>query len=57
MDDNNVNFLLRLLLIAAFWLFIWSILEPKTQSMRILRAALLMLGMLGILSFMRIAGI
>lgn len=49
-------FLLRMGLIAALWAFIWRVVEPKTQLMRILRAALLVLGLLGVLVVLRFAG-
>lgn len=48
------HFVLRLALIVTIWAFIWRYVEPKTQLMRILRAALLVLGMLGVLALMRI---
>ncbi len=48
------HFVLRLTLIATIWALIWRYMEPKTQLMRILRAALLVLGMLGVLALMRI---
>ena len=48
------NFILRLALIVTIWLFVWRYVEPKTQLMRILRAALLVLGLLGALAVMRI---
>ncbi len=49
-------FVLRIGLIAAIWAFVWRLLEPRTQLMRIVRAAVLLLGLLGILVILRIAG-
>lgn len=56
MVEGVVSFILRVSLIAVFWAFIWRFVEPRTQLMRILRAALLLLGLLCILSVLRIAG-
>ncbi len=53
---NLATFALRIGLIAVFWAFIWRIMEPKTQLLRILRAALLILGLLGILTVLRLVG-
>ncbi len=49
-------FLLRMGLIAVLVAFIWRFVEPRTQQMRILRAALLVLGLLGILIVLRLKG-
>lgn len=51
-----MSFVLRIWLIAAFWVVVWRFVEPRTQAMRILRAALLVLGLLGILALSRIMG-
>jgi hypothetical protein len=48
------HFILRLGLIVMIWVFVWRFMEPRTQLMRILRAALLVLGLLGALAVMRI---
>ncbi len=56
MFGSIVSFVLRIWLIVAFWAFIWQFVQPRTQLMRILRAALLMLGLLGILTALRITG-
>ena len=53
---NTVSFFLRICLIAVFWFVVWKYIEPKTQRMRIFRAALLVLGLLVILAMVRIAG-
>ena len=49
-------FLLRMGLIVVLWAFIWRVVEPRTQLMRIFRAALLLLGLLGILVVLRLTG-
>lgn len=56
MFRDLVLFVLRLSLIAMFWAFVWRFVEPKTQFMRVLRAALLVLGLLAILAMLRITG-
>ena len=56
MFRDIVFFVLRISLIVAFWAFVWKIIEPKTQLMRILRAALLVLGLLVILAMLKITG-
>ncbi len=53
---NVVSFVLRIGLIVVLWALIWRVVEPKTQIMRILRAALLVLGLLGILVVLRFTG-
>ncbi len=56
MVEGVLSFVLRVSLIAVFWAFIWRFVEPRTQLMRILRAALLVLGLLGVLAVLRITG-
>ena len=51
-----VFFVLRISLIVALWAFVWKFIEPKTQLMRILRAALLVLGLLFVLTVLKISG-
>ncbi|HUV65679.1 MAG TPA: hypothetical protein VMW24_17415 [Sedimentisphaerales bacterium] len=51
-----VYFALKISLIVTLWTFVWHYVEPRTQAMRILRAALLVLGLLGILAIVRITG-
>jgi hypothetical protein len=51
-----MSFILQIWLIAAFWAVVWRFVEPRTQAMRILRAALLVLGLLGILALSRFMG-
>jgi len=56
MFRSIVFFVLRISLIAALWAFVWKFIEPKTQFMRVLRAALLVLGLLVILAMLKITG-
>ena len=51
-----VYLVLKISLIVTLWTFVWHYVEPRTQAMRILRAALLVLGLLGILAVVRITG-
>jgi len=56
MFGSIIFFVLRIGLIAALWAFVWRFVEPRTQLMRILRAALLVLVLLGVLAVLRITG-
>ncbi len=51
------QFVLRLLLTAAMCGFVWTLVRPATQSMRIVRAALLVASLLVVLVVMRGAGL
>ncbi len=57
MYRNILYFAFRLLLVATVCRFVWKIVEPRTQLMRILRAALLLLALLGTLAVIRIVGV
>jgi hypothetical protein len=57
MLGDIISFVLRIGLVVALWAFVWKYVEPRTQLMRILRAALLVFGLLGILAVLRIAGV
>jgi len=56
MFRSIIFFVLRISLIAALWISVWKLIEPKTQLMRILRAALLVLGLLVVLAMLKITG-
>ncbi len=56
MFGSLVYFVLKISLIVTLWAFVWRYVEPRTQAMRILRAALLVIGLLGILAVVRITG-
>lgn len=56
MFGDIISFLLRILLIVALWLFAWRFVEPRTQLMRVFRAALLVLFLLAVLVVLRVSG-
>ena len=56
MFGSIVYFILRISLVASLCTFIWLFVEARTQLTRILRAALLLLGLLVILAVLRITG-
>ena len=56
MFGSLVYFVLKISLIVTLWAFVWRYVEPRTQAMRVLRAALLVLGLLGVLAVVRITG-
>ena len=56
MAGSLAYFVLKMALIVTLWAFIWRYVEPRTQAMRVLRAALLVLGLLGVLAVVRITG-
>jgi hypothetical protein len=56
MFGSIIFFVLRVSLIVALWVSVWKFIEPKTQLMRILRAALLVLGLLVVLAMLKITG-
>jgi multisubunit Na+/H+ antiporter MnhF subunit len=43
-------------LVVTLCLFVWRFVKPRTQLMRVLRAALLVLTLLGILVVLRVTG-
>jgi len=51
-----ILFVLRIGLVVVFWSFVWKYIRPRTQGMRIVRAALLVLGLLVLLAMVRITG-
>jgi len=55
MVRDVLSFVLRIGLIVGLWGLVWSFVEPKTQAMRILRAALLVLALLGVWAMLSIA--
>ncbi|MHC4646480.1 MAG: hypothetical protein ACYTBJ_13345 [Planctomycetota bacterium] len=56
MLEGLISFAFRLWLIAGIWAVVWRFVEPRTQRMRMLRAALLLLGLLGVLAMTRMTG-
>ncbi len=57
MLGDILSFVLRIGLVVALWAFVWKFVEPRTQLMRILRAALLVFGLLGIWAVLKIMGV
>jgi len=55
MVRDILSFVLRIGLVVGLWGLVWSFVEPKTQAMRILRAALLVLSLLGVWAMLSIA--
>jgi hypothetical protein len=56
MAQTLICFILRITLVAAVWAFVWRLIEPETQALRVLRAAVLVLCMLAVFAMTRIAG-
>jgi len=56
MVNDVVSFVLRAGLVIAFWGVVWSSVKPRTQLLRICRAALLVLGLLGICAVLKLTG-
>jgi hypothetical protein len=56
MIADIVLFLLRMLLTAAIFGFVWTVMKPRTRSMRIVRAAVLVLCLLAVLAVIRATG-
>lgn len=56
MFRSTTDFVLRIIFIAALWVLIWRVVEPKTWRLRILRAALLLLCLTAILAVLKITG-
>jgi hypothetical protein len=54
MVGSVISFVLRICLIAVVWAFFWRLIEPKTQPQRLLRAGLLVAGLLVVLVMMRL---
>jgi hypothetical protein len=52
-----LQFFMRALLATAIFGFVWTLIKPRTQSMRIVRAVLLVLCLLIVLTAVRAAGI
>ena len=56
MVRDVLMFVFRIGLVVGFWGFVWSFVKPRTQLMRICRAVLLVLGLLGIWAVLQMAG-
>jgi hypothetical protein len=56
MVGSVIIFVLRICLVAVAGAFFWRLIEPKTQQARILRAGLLVVGLLVTWAVVRIIG-
>jgi len=56
MVGSLIYFVLRACLIIVVWAFVWRLIEPKTKLARVLRAAILVVGLLVILVVIRTFG-
>ncbi|MGA2071632.1 MAG: hypothetical protein ABSG97_09810 [Sedimentisphaerales bacterium] len=56
MFGSTIIFVLRVCLVAVVGTFFWRLIEPKTKQARVLRAALLVVGLLATLAVVRIIG-
>lgn len=56
MVGSIIIFVLRLCLVVVVATFFWRLIEPKTKQARVLRAGLLVVGMLVVLLVVRIFG-
>ena len=57
MASDVILFVLRLLLTAAIFGFVWTLIKPTTRPTRILRATVLVLCLLVVLAIVRSAGL
>jgi hypothetical protein len=57
MIGSVIIFVLRICLVAVVATFLWRLIEPKTKQARVLRAGLLVVGMLVVLIVVRIFGV
>jgi hypothetical protein len=56
MIGNAIIFVLRICLVVVVGAFFWRLIEPKTKQARVLRAGLLVVGLLVTLAVVRIIG-
>ena len=56
MTGSIIIFVLRICLVAVVAAFMWRLIEPKTKRARVLRAGLLVIGLLITLAVVRIIG-
>jgi multisubunit Na+/H+ antiporter MnhF subunit len=56
MAGDIISFVLRITLVVTLCSYVWRFVKPNTQLMRVLRAALLVLTLLGILVVLRVTG-
>jgi len=56
MAGDIISFVLRITLIVSLCIFVWRFVKPRTQLMRVFRAALLVLTLLVVLVVLRVVG-
>jgi len=56
MTGDIISFVLRITLVVILCSCVWRFVKPRTQLMRVFRAAILVLTLLGILVVLRITG-
>ena len=56
MFREALSFVLRLGLVVGLWGLIWSFVQPKTQLLRVVRALLLVLGLLFVWAVLSVTG-
>jgi len=54
---NVLSFMLRAFLLLAIFAFVWRVIEPRNELMRLLRAAVLVLCLVGVLILLRVTGL
>jgi len=57
MVGSIIIFVLRICLVGVVTAFFWQLIEPKTKQARVLRAGLLVVGMLVVLIVVKIFGV
>ncbi len=57
MVGSIINFVLRICLVVVVAAFFWQLIEPKTKQARVIRAGLLVVGMLVVLIVVRVFGV
>ncbi len=57
MAGGIISFVLRITLVVMLCTYVWRFIKPRTQLMRVFRAAILVLTLLGILVILRVTGI
>jgi hypothetical protein len=56
MIEEVVSFVLRISLVVTICLFVWRYVKPRTQLMRVFRAAILVIVLFAILVLLRVMG-
>ena len=56
MFEEVVSFVLRISLVVTICLFVWRYVKPRTQLMRVFRAAILVIVLFAVLVLLRVIG-